>query len=213
MAFQGPDVAKQYLLDNINEAYESGDIKNTDTRHYELVTGNLMNNARITDPGNSPYAVGQLVPLKTLQTYNHFAGKTKEVSMSYANRMNVIGSIAAQDYNGQNLTVVVKKGEPITEEVWEKLKYRKFIKVQDKPLGFSQELQGVDTTNNPNQNWLDAGSFRDVNKALRESTLLHTTDKLNTPLTQQMTGIKGNFADNFKAPKTPTVSEFIKGFM
>lgn len=215
LKYQGVDVAKQYLTHSIEEAYMAGDIKNTDRRHYEVITGNLTNKAVITDPGTSPYQLGQVVPLNVVQKYNQLAGRVVTVPMDYGNRLNVIGAISAQDYSDQMnpMKTVVKKGDVITESIWELLKHRQFIKVQKKPLQFQQELSGVKDNNLANENWLDSAAYGDATRIIGEAAVLGMKDKLDTPLSRQMTGLKGNFAEGYQEYKENTKEDFLRGFL
>ncbi|MGE7305834.1 hypothetical protein ACQKJG_18595 [Priestia megaterium] len=208
--YQGVEAAKNYLSQSIEEAYSAGDIDDTDHRHYEVVTNNLMNQAKITDPGTSPFSIGQTVSMDTVNQYNKLAGRVETVAMDYANRMNVIGAVAAQDISDRNnmMKVIVKKGDVITEDAWEKIKdQRKHIKVQKKPLQFERKLVGVSKPNLSENNWLDAASYKDATRIIGAGATLGMKDSLNTPLTQQVTGKKGNFADNYNP------NAFVNGFL
>ncbi|PGQ88193.1 hypothetical protein [Priestia megaterium] len=215
LMYQGPDVAKQYLTDSLEEAYRKGDITNTDRRHYEVATSNLMGKAVVTDPGTSPFASGQVVPVKVLNKYNQQAGRVVSVPMDYANRMNVIGAIAAQDYSDirNPMKIIVKKGSVITETTWEQLKNRPHIKVQKKPLQFNQTLSGVSTVDLASHNWLETSSYRDATRTIGEATILGMKDKLDNPLTRQMTGQKGNFAEGFTPWNEKQKDNFVNGFL
>lgn len=216
LKYQGVDVAKQYLTQALEEAYQAGDIQDTDRRHYEIVTNNLSNKAVIHDPGNSPYQSGQLVPIDAIKKYNRMAGSAVTVPMNYQNRMNVVGSIAAQDYHDAKLKPIVTKGDIITEDAWDKLKNRSFIKVKKKPIQFEQKLIGVNNVNLANQNWLDTAAYRDATRSIGEATVMGYKDKLDTPLTRQMVGMKGNFAEGFQEHKEkskPTIETFMRGFL
>lgn len=218
LQYQGPEVAKQYLTHSIEDAYISGDIGNTDRRHYEVITSNLMNHAVVTNPGTSPYTEGQLVPLNILEKYNQQASRVSTVPMNFTNRQNVIGAIAAQDYSDSKLKPIVRKGEVITESMWDKLKDRPYIKVQKKPVEFERKLNGVSISSSNSQllstnNWLDAAAYGDATRLIGQATVLGMKDKLNTPLTRQMTGLKGNFAEGFNPNEGNSPREFVHGFL
>lgn len=217
LKYQGADAAKSYISSSIEEAYAAGDIKNTDRRHYEVVTNNLMNKAVVTNPGTSPFREGQAVSLDTIQRYNKNAGRVVSVPMNFASKSNVIGAVAAQDYSEQKnpLKTVVKKGDVITEEMWEKLKYRPHIKVKKKPLQFEQQLSGVRDKNLADENWLDTAAYGDASNIISRATTLGMKDKLDTPLTQQMTGKKGNFSEGYRNKEEDKgfMSGFINGFL
>lgn len=215
LKFQGADVAKQYIAHSIEEAYSAGDITNTDSRHYEVVTSNLMDKAVITDPGTSPYMVGQEVPLTTIQKYNQQAGRAVTVPMNYSNRLNVIGAVAAQDYSSVKnpMKVIVRKGEVITETMWEELKERPHIKVQKKPLQYEQKLKGVAQKDLSSQNWLDTAAYGDASRIIGRAAVMGMKDKLDNPLTRQMTGLKGNFAEGFQEFNTNRNDSFVNGFL
>jgi co-chaperonin GroES (HSP10) len=217
LKFQGVDVARSYLAQSIEEAYSAGDIKDTDRRHYEVVTKNLMNKAVITDPGTSPYMIGQEVPLTTIQKYNQMAGRNHTAAMSYANRLNVIGAVAAQDYSDPKapMQTIVKKDEVITEAIWEKLKNRPHIKVKKKPLQFEQKLVGVAAKDLSAQNWLDTAAYGDATRIIGRAATMGMKDKLDTPLSRQMAGMKGNFAEGFQEfnANQNQNNAFVNGFL
>lgn len=215
LKYQGAGAARQYLTQSLEEAYEKGDITDTDRRHYEVATSNLMSRGVITDPGTSPFMSGQVVPVKVLNRYNQQAGRTVSVPMDYANRMNVIGAIAAQDYSDirNPMKMIVQKGDVITEATWDKLKSRPHIKVQKKQLQFDQMLSGTGTVDLASQNWLETAGYRDATRSIGEATVLGMKDKLDNPLTRQMTGQKGNFAEGFSPWKDEQKNNFVHGFL
>lgn len=216
LRFQGVDAAKDYIVRAIEDGYHAGGIGDTDRRHYEVVTRNMMDHAVIKNPGTSPYTSGQLVPLSTVEKYNQLAGRVHSVSMNFSNRINVIGAVAAQDYNDPiTMKPIVRKGEVITDSIWEKLKNRQHIKVQKKPLEYERKLIGVNTKNLSGNNWLDSAAYGDATRLIGEAAVLGMKDKLNTPLSRQMTGLKGNFSDGFNPEKEKEHSPiaFINGFL
>ena len=217
LKYQGPDVAKQYLTQSLEEAYRKGDITNTDRRHYEVATANLMSRSVISDPGTSPFMSGQVVPTNVVNRYNNQAGKIVTVPMDYANRQNVIGAIAAQNYSDPRrpMQTIVKKGDVITEQLWEKLKGRAHIKVQKQQLQANQLLTGVTNVDLANQNWLETASYRDATRTLGEAAVLGMKDKIDNPLTRQMTGKKGNFGEGFMPFQAQQESkdDFVHGFL
>jgi DNA-directed RNA polymerase beta subunit/DNA-directed RNA polymerase beta' subunit len=218
LKFQGTDAARDYIAQAIEDGYRAGGIENTDRRHYEVVTRNMLNRAVIKDPGTSPYTSGQVVPLNVVEKYNQLAGRVHTVAMDYSNRLNVIGAVAAQDYNNPiTLKPIVKKGEVITDSVWEQLKNRNHIKVQKKPLQFEQTLSGVSAKDLVNHNWLDSAAYGDARRLIGEAAVLGMKDKLNTPLSRQMTGLKGNFSDGYEPEKEKEkdhgIMAFIHGFL
>ena len=214
LKYQGPEIAKQYLTHSLEDAYQKGDIHTTDRRHYEVATSNLMSRAVIKDPGTSPFQEGQVVPVKVLNRYNQQAGRVVTVPMDYANRLNVIGAVAAQDYSDPRspMTVIVKKGETITEAHWEKLKNRSHIKVQKKSLTFDPVLAGVSTVDLASQNWLDTASYRDATRTIGDAAVLGMKEKLDNPLTRQLTGKKGNFGEGFSSFQNDQKDNFLNGF-
>lgn len=215
LKYQGADVAKSYIAKSIEEAYTAGDIENTDRRHYEIITNNLMDRAIITDPGTSPYTVGQKVPLSTIKKYNQQAGHVVTVPMTYMNRMNVIGAVAAQDYSDikSPMKVIVKKGEVITEAQWEQLKERPYLKVRKKPLQYEQGLTGVNSDNLANQNWLDTAAYRNATRTIGSAAVLGMKDKLDNPLSRRITGLQGNFAEGYQNFQDTSNQSFLTGFL
>jgi DNA-directed RNA polymerase subunit beta' len=218
LKFQGVDAAQDYIMRAIEDGYHAADIKDTDRRHYEVITRNMMDHAVIKNPGTSPYTSGQVVPLSTVEKYNQLAGRVHSVAMDYSNRMNVIGAVAAQDYNDPiTMKPIVHKGEVITEPIWEQLKNRQHIKVQKKPLEYERKLIGVNTKSLKGNNWLDSAGFGDATRLIGEAAVLGMKDKLDTPLSRQMTGLKGNFSDGYEPHKEKEkehgIMAFVHGFL
>lgn len=220
LAYQGPDIAKQYITQTIEEAYRAGDIKGTDRRHYEVATKNMLNRGVIQNPGTSPFHTGQVVPVNVIQRYNKQAGRVVTLPFNFSNRMNIIGAVAAQDYSDQRnpMKVLVHKGDVITEKHWDALQAQNLaqIKVKRQPTEFTQVLRGVNNKSDlSEQNWLDTAAYGDATRNLGEAALLGMTDKLNTPLTRQMTGLKGNFGEGFEEFQNQNTrkNNFLTGFL
>lgn len=198
---QGPDAARDYLMDSVNDAFKMGDIDDTDKRHLEVTVSNMLDRATIDNGGTSLMAPGQVVPLKTVREQNTAAGKTVTVKMDFLNKMNVVGAEAATDITDMKSpkVIIVRKGEIITDAAWEKIKpQRSFIKVKAKPVTYTQAMQGVSRDNQMiNQNWLDNASYQSATQMISRGAGMFMEDQLDNPLTRQMTGLKGNFAEGF----------------
>lgn len=202
LQYEGIDAARDYITKQVEQAFESGGIKNVDRRHTELVINNMTNRAVIDDGGTTNLITERRAPIKSLQAFNTSGSATTDVSLDYGNRMNVIGAISEGNYSagiGGFGKSIVKKGEPITEEAWEELrKNRKFIKVKKVKATFTPELQGVGAdTKLMNSNWLEHAARGNAGEILGQGSANFMEDKLDNPLTRQMTGLKGNFGSGF----------------
>lgn len=202
LRFEGIDATKAYITDQVERAFKNGGIDDVDRRHTELVVNNMTNRAVIDSGGTSNLITDRRAPLKSIEAFNKAGNRVTEVSLDYGNRMNVIGAIAAQDYSeglGLMGKTIVKAGQPVTEEAWTKLrKNRKFIKVKKEKVTFTPELQGVMADNKMmNSNWLEHAARGNASAVISQGTANFMDDKLDNPLTRQMTGLKGNFGEGF----------------
>lgn len=202
LKYEGVDAAKSYITDQVERAFQSGGINDIDRRHTEVVVNNMTNRAVVDTGGTTNLITERRAPLKTLNAYNVSRNKIVESSLDYGNRLNVIGAISASNYSagmsGMGKTIV-KEGELITESVWEELrKNRKFIKVKKENATYTPELQGVLADNKlMNGNWLEHAARGNAGAILGQGSANFMNDKLDNPLTRQMTGLKGNFGDGF----------------
>lgn len=64
-----------------------------------------------------------------------------------------------------------------------------------------------------NENWLDSAAYGDATRIIGEAAVLGMKDKLDTPLSRQMTGLKGNFAEGYQEYKENTKEDFLRGFL
>lgn len=201
LKYQGVDATREFLTRQVDDAFMSGDINNIDRRHMEIVVSNMTNKATIDSGGSSRYIADQVAPLKTVQYLNDSNSRKIDVSLDYANRTNVVGSIAAETYHeglGKSGKVIVSAGETITEAHWEQLRTRrKYIKVRKKKIEFTPELQNV-RSDLPSDNWLERASRGHSRSIIGAGATTFAKDQLDNPLTRQMTGLKGNFADGFQ---------------
>jgi DNA-directed RNA polymerase subunit beta' len=201
LKYQGLDATREHLTHQLDLAFESGDINNIDRRHMEVVVNNMANRAIVQDGGSTPFITEQRAPIKTLMSLNDSNSRVTEASLDYGNRMNVVGSVSAVDYfegiGGR--TPIVAKGEVITEQAWDKLRMRrKFVKIRKEKVTFTPELQNVKADSKiMNNNWLEHASRGNTRNVIGQGAGMFMEDKLDNPLTRQMTGLKGNFADGF----------------
>lgn len=209
---QGPEAAKTYLLSSVNQAFDLGDIGDTDKRHVEIAVSNMLNKATVDDPGTSKMKAGQMVPLKTIQMYNASAGKTVSASLDYMNRENVIGATVATNVTDRHnpMKLILKKGDTITEDSWEKMKtQRSHVKIIAKPVSYTQELKGVGSdTQVSNQNWLENAAYQDAVRTMGKGSAMFMKDQLDNPLTRQLAGQKGNFSEGFAKWKSNLSERF-----
>lgn len=202
LKYDGVEAAQMYLTDQIEESFKLGSIDHIDRRHTEVIVNNMTNRGVITDGGTTGFAPNQVHKRKELDAFNRASNKVINAALDYAERNAVIGAKAAQDYR-QGIgfgPIIVKKGEVITEDAWEKLrKDRKFVKVYKKPVTYEASLAGIGVDNDMvGDSWLDSAARRDATRFITRGAGEFAVDKLDTPLTQQMTGRKGAFGDNFK---------------
>ena len=211
LKFGGLGTAQAYLTEQIEDSFTVGGIDHIDRRHTELVVSNMSNHGIVTDGGTSGLQASREFDRKKMESFNA-GGKVTNAALTYEERGAVIGAKAAQDYReGIGFgPMIVKKGEVITEEMWEKLKKsRKFVKVETKKVGFDPLLKGIGADNAmPDDNWLDSAGYRDSTRFITKGTGEFATDKIDNPLTQQMTGVRGGFATNFQNWKENMKSRF-----
>lgn len=202
LKYEGVDAARSYLTDQIERAFDAGGIDNIDRRHTEVVVNNMSNRAVIDQGGTTSLLADRRAPLKTLEAYNSSRVRAIEVPLDFGSRTNVIGATSAEKYTeglGGFGKVILDKGDTVTEEAWEKLrKQRRFIKVSKVNTTYTPELQGVkQDTKIMNSNWLEHAARGNAADILAQGSANFMNDKLDNPLTRQMTGKKGNFSDGF----------------
>lgn len=199
LKYKGVDAAKAQLTSQLTHAFEAGDTAFIDRRHAEVVVENMLGKSVVEDGQGSPFAPGQVVNTKILENYN--GQKEVDIKLSYANRMSVIGSKSARDYRTKFGTKIVSKGQVITEDIWYKLAEggRNSIKIIPNKVSFTPTLTAIDKgTKGSNTNWLESAAYNDVRKALTTGAGNYEVDRLDNPLTRQMTGLKGNFGSGFE---------------
>lgn len=204
LQLQGVQGAHEYLLRSLNDALTLGDIKNTDQRHLEVVIGNMTNRVHVTDGGTTPFLPERSVDRKEIEAYNARNANSSRVSMeiNYATRLNVIGNQAAIDYKDMfgNGKYIVRAGETITSEIWDKLNNNGYRSVQVIPRNatFTPVIHGVkaqEPTSDPD--WLNAAAHQFATRDISYGAATGSVDSLSNPLTRQMTGLLGNFGDGF----------------
>jgi DNA-directed RNA polymerase subunit beta' len=82
LRIMGPDVVQKYLVDHIQEIYRLQGIDIND-RHIELISRQMMRKVRITDPGDSDFAIGDKVDrihFKSINTLLKAEGKKVAVA-------------------------------------------------------------------------------------------------------------------------------------
>lgn len=202
LEYEGVDAAKAYITDQVERAFQSGGINDIDRRHTEIVVNNMTNRAVIDSGGTTNLISDRRAPLKTLEAYNSSRKQNVELPMDFANRMNVIGAVAANNYSsgfGGMGKSIVKAGDVITEDAWNELKKsHKRIVVKKKNVEYTPELQGVSPdTKLMNSNWLEHAARGNAGEILGQGSANFMEDRLDNPLTRQMTGLKGNFGEGF----------------
>lgn len=202
LKYKGPEEAQKFLVESLEDALKLGGAGNTDHRHLEVIVHNMMGRAKVDDAGTSPFMAGRTVSQKAIRNYNTSAQMTRAVTMSmdYASRPNVIGSIAAMSYPDQLGRRIVDKGQPITEDVWNKLSQARYrnIKVVPKLATAVPVITGVEQSQDTSDpDWLSNAAYEDAVRTIGTGAAYGSVDKLNNPLTRQMAGLKGNFSDAF----------------
>jgi DNA-directed RNA polymerase subunit beta len=203
LELQGVQGAHDYLLNSLNDALTLGDIKNTDRRHLEVVVGNTTNKVHILDGGTTPFLRERHMDRKTVEAFNVKNMNLPRVQMeiNYATRFNVIGCKAAVTYDDRNTgQTIVRKGEAITSDIWDKLNQSRYrsIMVEPRMATYTPLISGVknqDPKNDPD--WLNAAAHESANRAISYGAATGSIDGLSNPLTRQMTGLIGNFGSAF----------------
>jgi DNA-directed RNA polymerase subunit beta len=202
LELQGVKGAHDYLLHNLNDALTLGGIENTDRRHLEVVVGNTTNKVHILDGGTTPFLRERHMDRKIVEAFNARNANLSRVTMeiNYATRFNVIGSTSALTYDDRTSQIIVRKGEVITSDMWDKLNrsgYRSIL-VEPRMATYAPLIAGVsaqDPKNDPD--WLNAAAHESANRAISYGAASGEADSLSNPLTRQMTGLVGNFGDAF----------------
>lgn len=202
LRFQGVQAAQSYLTDQLEQTFRNGGIDHIDRRHSEIVVGNMTNRAVVESGGSTGLRQTQEYDRKKLESFNTSSKRVISASLNYAERNSVIGATAAEDYTDGAILgskLIVKKGEKITEPMWEELrKARKHINIYKEQATFTTELRGIGSDGAMSDGaWLDNAAVGESRKFITKGTGEFAVDKLNNPLTRQMTGKKGNFGDNF----------------
>lgn len=214
--YQGVDAAKEYMLASINKAFSEGGINDTDGRHYEVAVSNMFNTGTVRGGGTSKMNPGQQVPMKAVEEYNKSSRKeVVTTDLSYGNKINVVGSLAGADYSdgafGGGKTIV-KKGEPITDAIWETLRKggkRKHIKVIKQRVNAQQGIQGVEAQRyKSDNNWFDSAGSSHATQIISDAAGRMLVDNLDNPVSRQMAGLKGNFGSEFDKFKSVVENKF-----
>jgi DNA-directed RNA polymerase subunit beta len=202
LELQGVHAAHNYLLHSLNDALTLGDIKDTDRRHLEVVIGNTTNKVHITDGGTTPFLPERNMDRKTVEAFNAKNSNMPRVrvEIDYTTRFNVVGSKSALEYKDPAGQVIVRKGEVLTTDMWDKMNrsgYRHMM-VEPRLATYKPLISGVsnqDPKNDPD--WLNAAAHESANRAISYGAATGAADGLSNPLTRQMTGLLGNFGDGF----------------
>lgn len=204
LKYGGVSAAQAYLTEQLEDSFTVGGIDHIDRRHSEIVVNNMTNRGVVTDSGTSGLNVAQTFERKKMETFNNSrSNQIINAPLTYEERLSVIGAEAAQDYyEGIGFgPTIVKKGEIITEEIWEKLRQkRKFVKVKKKAVQFNPTLQGIGIDNKMyHDNWLDSAGKGDAKRFITKGTGEFSVDKLDNPFTQRMTGRAPTFGSSYES--------------
>lgn len=204
LATEGIAGARNYLIDSVTEAFRMGDIDDTDRRHLEVTVNNMTNRATISNPGSSSFMEGQTVTRSQINNFNKHieSGRVLTVPLAAGNRDTIVGKRAAQTYtNRKTMRDTVMRGHTITDSIFDELlkSGHSFVKIQDaEAIKAAPTLFGVQNdTQMADGRWLGHTAFRGAKQHIQNSTAYGLQDDLSDALTRQMTGKKGNFAENF----------------
>lgn len=207
---EGIDGARNYLIDSVTEAFRMGDIDDTDRRHLEVTVNNMTNRATVMNPGSSSFMEGQTVTRSQIDNFNKRidSGRVITVPLARGNRDTIVGKKAGQTYTDpKSFKDIVKNNQIITDDMFEKLlgTSHSFVKIKDaQGIKATPTLFGVQNdTQMADGRWLGHTAFRGAKQHIQNATAFGLQDDLSDALTRQMTGKKGNFAENF----TPWLNE------
>jgi DNA-directed RNA polymerase subunit beta' len=189
MDLAGVAKARQYFLTEIHKVYKVQGVDIND-KHLEVIIRQILNNVRVTDPGDSRFHINDLVLLEEFQRevrelvfYNQNAERVRKAS---------IGEKVAEDIiaNGK---LIAASGDVLTTELLTAARRKKVesitimrggepfvIPMVDKqPPRGERELLRISKSALQTKGWLSAASFQRTTKVLSEAALRGEIDNLD----------------------------------
>ncbi len=180
--------ARDYLLTEIHKVYKSQGVEIND-KHIELVIRQMLNNVRITDPGDSEFFPNQLVILEEFrEVLRRLTQENREIQRQ---RERLIGRLILEDVvvgerkiasKGEELTKRILQlalEEGVTQLVLDRGGEKEVVRIKEKKLPVGERvLLRISKAALETKSWLSAASFQRTTTVLAEAALRGMEDHL-----------------------------------
>jgi len=179
---------RDYLLTEIHKVYKSQGVEIND-KHIELVIRQMLNNVRITDPGDSDFFPNQLVILEEFrETLRRLTEENRRIRRE---REQLIGQLLLEDIKADG-EVIAAKGEELTGRALQlaveagietvtvdRGGKAETVRILEKRLPIGERvLLRISKAALETKSWLSAASFQRTTTVLAEAALRGMEDHL-----------------------------------
>ncbi|OGF52988.1 MAG: DNA-directed RNA polymerase subunit beta' [Candidatus Fraserbacteria bacterium RBG_16_55_9] len=179
---------RNYLLTEIHKVYKSQGVEIND-KHIEIVIRQMLNNVRITDPGDSQFFPNQMVILEEFREANRQL--TQENREIQRQREALIGRLLIKDLQTKDQKIA-QKGEEVThrtlqlaleagikELALDQGGKAEIVRIREKRLPVGERvLLRISKAALETKSWLSAASFQRTTTVLGEAALRGMEDRL-----------------------------------
>ena len=180
--------ARDYLLTEIHKVYKSQGVEIND-KHIELVIRQMLNNVRITDPGDSQFFPNQMVILEEFREANRQL--TQENREIQRQREALIGRLLSKNLQARDQKIA-EKGEEVTHRMLQLALEAgikditldqggkaEVVRIREKRLPVGERvLLRISKAALETKSWLSAASFQRTTTVLAEAAMRGMEDHL-----------------------------------
>ncbi len=181
--------ARQYFLTEIHKVYKVQGVDIND-KHLEVIVRQILNNVRVTDPGDSRFHINDLVLLEEFQREVHDLVEYNQNAERV--RLAAIGEKVAGEVI-QDGKLIASSGDIVTAELLRSAQSRgvesltimrggdrlEISLVDKRPPNGERELLRISKSALQTKGWLSAASFQRTTKVLSEAALRGEIDNLD----------------------------------
>jgi DNA-directed RNA polymerase subunit beta' len=182
---------RDYLLTEIHKVYKSQGVDIND-KHIELVIRRMVNNVRVTDPGDSEFFPNQLI---VLEEFREELRRLEEENRGIRRqREALLGQILGEDLVSEEGEEIAAKGDEITGQVLQAALQAgvealaldrggelERVRIREKRLPVGERvLLRISKAALETKSWLAAASFQRTTTVLAEAALRGSEDPLES---------------------------------